>query len=231
MLFVIIITFMIASLVVSWRLKKKFKKYSEISLSSGLSGREIAELMLADHGIRDVKVICVEGQLTDHYNPANRTVNLSPDVYFGRHASAAAVASHECGHAVQHATAYTFLEFRSAMVPIQNISGQIVNVIFIMMFFGAWLLPSFLPMSTALLIVITCYSVFTIFSFVTLPVEFNASNRALAWIEKRNIVTPAEHDMAKDALNTAAMTYVVAALSSLATLLYYVLMYMGISRD
>lgn len=231
MLFIIIITFMIASLVVSWRLKKKFKKYSQIALSTGLSGREIAELMLADHGLQDVKVISVDGQLTDHYNPANKTVNLSPDVYHGRHAAAAAVASHECGHAVQHATAYSFLEFRSAMVPIQNISGQVVNVVFMLMFFGAFLLPNVLPMQTALLVIIACYSVFTLFSFITLPVEFNASSRALAWIQDRNIVDASEHKMAKDALNTAAMTYVIAALSALATLLYYVMIYLGGSRD
>ncbi len=216
---------------VSWRLKKKFKKYSQIALSTGLSGREIAELMLADHGLQDVKVISVDGQLTDHYNPSNKTVNLSPDVYHGRHAAAAAVASHECGHAVQHATAYSFLEFRSAMVPIQNISGQVVNVVFMMMFFGAFLLPNVLPMQTALLVIIACYSVFTLFSFITLPVEFNASSRALAWIQDRNIVDASEHKMAKDALNTAAMTYVIAALSSLATLLYYVMIYLGGSRD
>lgn len=231
MLFVIIITFMVASLIVSWRLKKKFKKYSQIALSTGLSGKEIAELMLADHGLRDVRVISVDGQLTDHYNPSDKTVNLSPDVYHGRHAAAAAVASHECGHAVQHATAYSFLEFRSAMVPIQNISGKVINVMFMMMFFGAFLLPGILPMQTALLIIIACYAIFTLFSFITLPVEFNASSRALAWIEERNIVNPSEHDMAKDALNTAAMTYVIAALSSLATLLYYVMIYLGGSRD
>lgn len=231
MIFVIIIGFMIASLIVSKRLKNKFKKYSQIALSTGLSGKEIAQLMLADHGISDVKVISVEGQLTDHYNPSNRTVNLSPDVYHGRHAAAAAVAAHECGHAVQHATAYSFLEFRSAMVPVQNISGKVINVMFMMMFFGAFLLPNVLPMQTALLVIIACYAVFTLFAFVTLPVEFDASNRALAWIQDKNIVNPSEHKMAKDALNTAAMTYVVAALSSLATLLYYVMIYLGGSRD
>lgn len=222
---------MIASLVVSTRLKNKFKKYAKIPLSSGLSGKEIAELMLADHKIYDVSVTSVGGQLTDHYNPSNKTVNLSQDVYSGRNAAAAAVASHECGHAVQHATAYSFLEFRSAMVPIQNISGKIINVVFMAMFFGAFILPSVIPFNLAILVIIACYSVFTLFSFVTLPVEFDASNRALAWIENRNIVNPEEQKMAKDALNTAAMTYVVAALSALATLLYYVMIYLGGSRD
>ncbi|VXD19672.1 zinc metallopeptidase [Marinoscillum sp. 108] len=231
MLFIIIIGFMIASLVVSTRLKNKFKKYSKIPLSTGLTGREIAELMLADHGIHDVKVMSVQGQLTDHYNPTNKTVNLSPDVYNGRSAAAAAVASHECGHAVQHATAYSFLEFRSAMVPIQNISGQIINVVFMMMFFGAFLLPSIIPFNLAILVIIACYGVFTLFAFITLPVEFDASKRALAWIQDRNIVNTGEHKMAKDALDTAAKTYVIAALSALATLLYWVMIYLGGSRD
>ncbi|MEO9475055.1 MAG: zinc metallopeptidase [Cyclobacteriaceae bacterium] len=231
MLFIIIIGFMIASLVVSTRLKNKFKKYAQTPLSTGLSGKEIAELMLADHKIHDVSVVSVPGKLTDHYNPSNKTVNLSPEVYEGRNAAAAAVASHECGHAVQHATAYSFLEFRSAMVPVQNISAKIINFVFMAMFLGAFLLPSVLPFQTAILIIIACYSVFTLFSFVTLPVEYDASNRAVAWIENRNIVNQSELKMAKDALNTAAMTYVVAALSSLATLLYYVMLYMGGSRD
>ncbi|XOV92885.1 MAG: zinc metallopeptidase [Bacteroidota bacterium] len=230
-LFVIIIAFMILSLIVSTRLKNKFKKYSKIPLSAGLSGKEVAELMLADNGIHDVKVISVEGQLTDHYNPGNKTVNLSPDVYHGRSAAAAAIAAHECGHAVQHATAYSFLEFRSAMVPIQNISGRIINIVFMMMFFGSFILPQLLPMKLAILVIIACYAVFTLFSFVTLPVEFDASKRALAWVERRNIVNANEYDMAKDALNTAAMTYVIAALSALATLLYWVMIYLGGSRD
>lgn len=230
MIFIIIIGFMIASLVVSTRLKNKFRKYSKIPLSTGLTGREIAQLMLADHGIHDVAVTSVQGQLTDHYNPANKTVNLSPDVYSGRSAAAAAVASHECGHAVQHATAYSFLEFRSAMVPIQSVSARIINVVFMMMFFGAFILPNVIPFDLAMLVIIGCYSVFTLFAFVTLPVEYDASKRALAWIQDRNIVTPAEHKMAKDALNTAAQTYLVAALSSLATLLYYVMLFLG-NRD
>lgn len=230
MLFVIIITFMILSWAVSTRLKGKFKKYAKVQIGSGLSGREIAELMLRDNGIHDVSVISVGGQLTDHYNPANKTVNLSQDVYNGRSAASAAVAAHECGHAVQHATAYSMLEFRSAMVPIQNVSARIMNIIFMAMIFGAFFLQGMLPMSTALLVIIACYSVFTLFAFVTLPVEYDASKRALAWISDRNIVTPEEHAMAKDALNAAASTYLIAALGALATLLYYVMLFMG-SRD
>ncbi len=230
MLFVIIIGFMIISMIVGNRLKNKMKKYSKVALSTGLSGREIAELMLKDNGIYDVSVTSVQGHLTDHYNPANKTVNLSPDVYSGRSAAAAAIAAHECGHAVQHATAYSFLEFRSAMVPIQNVSAKIMNVMFMMILFGMFFAQSFLPMETALIIIIGVNAVFTLFAFVTLPVEYDASNRALAWIKDRNVVNPEEHAMAKDALNAAASTYLVVALSALATLLYYVMMYLGM-RD
>ena len=230
MLIIIIVGFMLASWIVSSRLKRKFKKYSQQMLGSGLSGREIAELMLRDNGIYDVTVTSVQGQLTDHYNPANKTVNLSPDVYNGRSAAAAAVAAHECGHAIQHASAYRWLEFRSAMVPIQNVSARIINFMFIAMFLGAFGLNMF-GGGTALLVIIGCYSIFTLFAFVTLPVEYDASNRALAWIKERNIVDSREHDMAKDALNTAAQTYLVAALGSLATLLYYVMLFMGGSND
>lgn len=228
MLLLIGVVFMIISWLVSRRLKNKFKKYSQIGLASNLSGREIAEKMLADHSLYDVKVVSVEGQLTDHYNPVNKTVNLSPEVYHGRSAAAAAVAAHECGHAVQHATAYAFLEFRSAMVPVQNATARIMNIIFMVMLFGSFLFRGILPYETALLIIIACYSVFTLFAFVTLPVEFDASNRALAWIDRRGVVTPKEHGMAKDALNAAAMTYVVAALSALVTLIYFVLSYLGV---
>lgn len=230
MLIVIIVVFMIASWAVSSRLKSKFKKYSQVTLGSGLSGREIAELMLRDNGIYDVTVTSVQGQLTDHYNPANKTVNLSPDVYNGRSAAAAAVAAHECGHAVQHAQAYRWLEFRSAMVPVQNVSAKVINMVFMAMFFGFMFLPGIINPQLALLIIIACYSVFTLFAFVTLPVEYDASNRALAWIQDRNIVDSREHEMAKDALNTAAQTYLVAALGALATLLYYVMIFLG-SRD
>lgn len=229
MLIVIGIIFMIISFAVSSKLKNKFKKYSQTTLGSNLTGAQIAQLMLRDNGITDVQVLSVEGSLTDHYNPANKTVNLSPEVYHGRNAAAAAVASHECGHAIQHATAYSFLEFRSAMVPIQNVSAKILNfVVMISIFGGAFFLGgNFQP---ALIIIIGCYLVLTLFSFVTLPVEFDASKRALAWIQQRNIVDPGEHDMAKDALKWAAMTYVVAALGSLVTLLYFISMFLG-NRD
>ncbi len=222
--------FMAIGWMVSSRLKSKFREYSQIHQTKDLTGAEIARLMLADNGIHDVTVTSVEGQLTDHYNPANKTVNLSPEVYHGRSAAAAAVAAHECGHAIQHARAYSMLEFRSAMVPIQNISAQVINVIFMMMMFGAFFAQGILSWQTALIVIIICYGVFTLFAFVTLPVEFDASKRALAWIEQRGIVTSREHDMAKDALKWAAMTYVVAAIGALTTLLYYVMMFLG-SRD
>jgi Zn-dependent membrane protease YugP len=230
MLLVIGIFFMILSWAVSSRLKSKFKKYSQIGIGSGLSGREIAELMLRDNGITDVQVVSVQGQLTDHYNPANKTVNLSPDVYHGRSAAAAAVASHECGHAVQHATAYSMLEFRSAMVPIQNVSARILNFVMLMAIFGGAFFLG-IGMNSIILILISAQTVITLFSLVTLPVEFDASKRALAWIDQRGIVSATEHQMAKDALRWAAMTYVVAALGAVTTLFYYIMMFMGGSRD
>jgi Zn-dependent membrane protease YugP len=222
--------FMAIGWMVSSRLKNKFRKYSQTHLTKDLTGAEIARLMLADHGLHHVQVISVEGQLSDHYNPANKTVNLSQEVYHGRNAAAAAVASHECGHAVQHAKAYSMLELRSAMVPIQNISAKVINILFMMMMFGAFFAGGILSFDTALLVIIGCYGVFTLFAFITLPVEFDASKRALAWIESRGIVTTQEHDMAKDALKWAAMTYVVAAIGALTTLFYYVMMFLG-SRD
>lgn len=222
--------FMLVGYIVSSRLKSKFKKYSMTHLKRDLTGAEIARLMLADHGIQNVQVVSVEGKLTDHYNPVNKTVNLSPEVYHGRNAAAAAVASHECGHAVQHSTAYSLLEFRSAMVPVQNVSAKVMNFIFMAMIFGSFLGGSFLPFNTAIIIIIACYGVFTLFSFVTLPVEFDASRRALAWVKTRNVVTPQEYDMAQDALKWAAMTYVVVAIGALTTLIYYVMMFLG-NRD
>lgn len=222
--------FMAIGWMVSSRLKNKFRKYSQAHLTKDLTGAEIAKLMLADHGLHHVQVISVDGQLSDHYNPANKTVNLSQEVYHGRNAAAAAVASHECGHAVQHATAYSMLKLRSAMVPIQNVSAKVINMIFMMMIFGAFFAGGIFSYDTALLVIIGCYGVFTLFAFITLPVEFDASKRALAWIEQRGIVTTREHDMAKDALKWAAMTYVVAAIGALTTLFYYVMMFLG-SRD
>lgn len=226
----ILVVFGIISFAISRRLKNKFKKYAQIPLSSNLSGKEVAERMLADNGIYDVQVVSHQGSLTDHYNPATRTVNLSEPVFFGKNAASAAIAAHECGHAVQHAKAYRPLEMRSALVPIQNASAKIMNFIFMAMLFGAIMLPSMIDFNLALLIIIACYTVFTLFAFITLPVEFDASKRALQWIDSRGIVNSQEHGMAKDALKWAAMTYVVAAIGSLVTLLYYIFMFLG-GRD
>jgi uncharacterized protein len=220
-IYIIVILFMGLSMWVSWRLKSKFKKYSEIPLQSGYTGREIAEMMLADNGIHDVKVISVAGRLTDHYNPADKTVNLSEYVYEARSAAAAAVAAHECGHAVQHAKAYSFLKFRSAMVPALSIASRYMQWIILIGIFMLQTTPIPLTIGVAL------FSLTTLFSFITLPVEFDASKRALAWISTNTIVTQQELAMSKDALKWAAMTYVVAALGSLATLLYYVSLLMG----
>ncbi|WP_215226508.1 zinc metallopeptidase [Echinicola shivajiensis] len=228
LLILIVIVFGILGFVVSSKLKSKFKKYSQTALQSNLSGKEIAELMLADHGIHNVSVNCVDGQLTDHYNPQNKTVNLSPDVYYGRNAAATAVAAHECGHAVQHAQAYAWLNLRSAMVPMQNASGKILNIVLIASLFGGFLIG--LPYEFIGVIVVGAYGIMTLFTFVTLPVEFDASRRALAWVQERNIVTSSEYSMSKDALKWAAMTYVVAALASLATLAYYASVFFG-GRD
>jgi hypothetical protein len=229
MFLVLIIGIAIVSWLVQNSLKRKFKKYSKIGLQIGLSGREIAELMLRDNGIHDVRVVSVQGRLTDHYNPSDKTVNLSPEVYEGRSVISAAVAAHECGHAVQHAKAYGPLEMRSTLVPIQNASGRIINIIFMVMLFGSFMITGLDIFTVGLPIIIGCYFIFTLFAFITLPVEYDASKRALAWINDRNIVTTEEHGMAEDALNAAAKTYLVAALGSLAMLLYYVLMF--VNRD
>ncbi|HYF69163.1 MAG TPA: zinc metallopeptidase [Ohtaekwangia sp.] len=226
---VIGVVFMIIGWAVSSRLKSKFREYSQVHLTRDLTGADVARLMLADNGLANVQVTCVQGELTDHYNPANKTVNLSEAVYHGRNAAATAVAAHECGHAVQHAKAYSMLQLRSAMVPIQNVSGQILNFIMLGMIFGGAMIHNFWP--TALLIIIVCYAVFAAFSIITLPVEFDASKRALAWVESRGIVTTKEHGMAKDALKWAAMTYVVAAIGAVTTLIYYVMIFLGGSRD
>lgn len=216
--------------IVSSRLKSKFREYSQVHLTRDLTGADVARLMLADSGISDVQVISVQGELADHYNPATKTVNLSEGVYHGRNAAATAVAAHECGHAVQHAKAYSMLELRSAMVPIQNISAKVINFIFYLMMFGAFFAQSMIPWQTALLVIIACYGVFTVFALITLPVEFDASKRALAWVQARGIVNNSEYGMAKDALKWAAMTYVVAAVGALTTLFYYVMLFLG-SRD
>ncbi|MCE7056014.1 zinc metallopeptidase [Algoriphagus sp. AGSA1] len=228
MIILIVVVFAIAGFVVSNKLKSKFKRYSQTPLQANLSGAEIAKLMLADNNITDVQVLSVEGQLTDHYNPANKTVNLSPDVYYGRNAAAAAVASHECGHAVQHATSYAWLNLRSTLVPLQNSAGKILNIVLIASLLGSFLIQ--MPYEIIGFIVVGAYSIITLFSLVTLPVEFDASNRALAWVKTRNIVTPDEYAMSKDALKWAAMTYVVAALAALTTLAYYIMVFFG-GRD
>jgi Zn-dependent membrane protease YugP len=212
--------------IVSNRLKSKFTEYSQIGLQNRMSGKEIAEMMLADNGIYDVRVISTPGHLSDHYNPADKTVNLSPDVYEGRSISAAAVAAHECGHAVQHATAYSMLTFRSAIVPLVNISSQLSQ--WIILAGMGFLIGGANP--TVFLIGIALFSITTIFTLVTLPVEYDASNRALKWLENNHITTGVEHDKAADALKWAARTYLVAAISSVATLLYYILLFMN-GRD
>ncbi len=215
---------------VSSRLKSKFREYSQVHLSRDLTGADIARLMLADNGIHDVQVTSVQGELSDHYNPATKTVNLSEAVYHGRNAAATAVAAHECGHAVQHAKAYSMLELRSALVPVQNVSAKVINFLFMIMMFGAFFAQSLIPWQTALLVIIACYGVFALFALITLPVEFDASKRALAWVQSRGIVNTSEYAMAKDSLKWAAMTYVVAAIGALTTLFYYVMLFLG-SKD
>lgn len=216
--------FMLLSWLVSSQLKRRFEEYSQMPNSAGLNGREIAEKMLRDHGIYDVQVISVEGQLTDHYNPLKKTVNLSPEVYHGRSVAAAAVAAHEVGHAVQHAQAYMWLQMRSQLVPIVNFASQWVQWVLLA---GILLVNTFPHL---LLAGIIMFATTTLFSFITLPVEFDASRRALAWIDNKGITRGIEHDKAKDALKWAALTYVIAALSSLATLMYYIMIYLGGSR-
>lgn len=209
----------LVSFIVQWRFKSKFNKYAEIGLLSGLTGKEVAERMLQDNNIYDVQVVSVEGELTDHYNPSNKTVNLSPDVYNSRSVAAAAVAAHECGHAVQHAKAYAWLSLRSSLVPVINVASTLTQWT---LFIGVMLL-FFTHNPFVLAIGVAALALVTLFSFITLPVEFDASNRALAWLTNNyNVMqTREEHEQAKDALWWAAMTYVVAALSSLATLVYY----------
>ena len=212
---------MLFSWLVSRQLKNKFEKYSKLQLNNGMSGAEKAEKILADHGITDVTVISTPGRLTDHYNPADKTVNLSEAVYNQRNAAAAAVAAHECGHAVQHATAYSWLELRSQLVPVVNIASNYVQWILIG---GIFMMKTF---PSLLLIGIVIFAATTLFSIITLPVEYDASNRALAWLENKNMLSSEEQAGAKDALKWAARTYVVAAIGSIATLLYYVMIYMN----
>lgn len=211
----------LASWIVSASLKSKFERYSKESLS--ITGREAAEKMLRDNGIYDVQVTCIKGQLTDHYNPATKTVNLSEDVYHGANVAAVAVAAHECGHAVQHATAYKPLSLRSALVPVVSFSSTWVTWIIL----GGLLLLGTKSGQIILLIGICLYALITLFSFITLPVEVNASQRAVAWLQEAGITNRETTAMASDALHSAAYTYVVAALSALATLFYYILLFMG----
>ncbi|MAG87268.1 zinc metallopeptidase [Zunongwangia profunda] len=217
----------IVSLYVRNKLKSKFKNYSKMHLQNGMSGKEIAEKMLRDNGIYDVKVISTPGMLSDHYNPNKKTVNLSEGVYSQRNAAAAAVAAHECGHAVQHAKSYSWLKMRSALVPVVSVASNLSQWVILA---GLVLLYTSTLGPTIFFIGIVLFGLGTLFSFITLPVEYDASNRALAWLETENMLTRQEHDAAQDSLKWAARTYVVAALGSLATLLYFVGIFMG-SRD
>jgi uncharacterized protein len=215
---------MLFSWLVSNRLKSKFEHYSKIQLRNGMSGAEIAEKMLADNGIRDVRVISTPGRLTDHYNPADKTVNLSEAVYNQRNAAAAAVAAHEVGHAVQHATAYSWLNMRSKLVPVVQIASNFMQWVLLA---GILMINTF---PSLLLIGIVLFATTTAFSIITLPVEYDASNRALAWMKNKNMLGQQEYAGAEDALKWASRTYLVAALGSIATLMYYIIRYMG-ARD
>lgn len=220
-IYIIFGVFALISWLISSNLKSKFKKYSKIPISGGLTGKDVAEKMLRDHGIFDVKVISTSGQLTDHYNPLNKTVNLSEGVYASNSVAAAAVAAHECGHAVQHATAYAPLAMRSKLVPVVSFASQWMQWVLLA---GILLVSSFPQL---LLAGIVLFATTTLFSFVTLPVEINASSRALAWLSNAGITNYETHAPAKDALKSAAYTYVVAALGSLATLVYYIMIFLG----
>lgn len=222
-IYVIFIVIALVSYLVQSSLKNKFEQYSRMPI--GLSGKEVAEKMLHDNGIYDVTVISTKGMLTDHYNPTNKTVSLSEGVYASRSVAAAAVAAHECGHAVQHATKYGALQLRSSLVPVVSFASQWVSWLLLA---GILLIET---MPSIMLIGIVLFAMTTLFSFVTLPVEINASQRALAWLNNTGIVTGREHECAKDALKSAAYTYVVAALGSLATLLYYIMIFMGRRRE
>jgi len=225
---------MLFSWIVSARLKSKFEHYSKVHLRNGMSGKEVAEKMLRDNGINDVQVISVPGQLTDHYNPENKTVNLSEAVYMQRNAAAAAVAAHECGHAVQHAVGYSMLQLRSKMVPVVNISSRLLQFVLfagIAIMVGTRTIDNPNGNTTVLAIGVALFAVTTLFAFITLPVEYDASNRALKWLKSTGTVTAEEYEGAEDSLKWAARTYVVAALGSLAQLLYFASMLMGNRRD
>ncbi len=221
MIYVIFIAFALISFLVQKVLQTKFDNYSKVAIPNGLTGKDIAEKMLRDNGITDVSVISTEGRLTDHYNPATKTVNLSKDVYYGNSVAAAAVAAHECGHAVQHANAYSFLTLRSKLVPAVSFASQWMSWVLLA---GILMLESFPGL---LLFGIVLYGVTTLFSIVTLPVEINASSRALVWLSNAGVTNVYTHDKAQDALRWAAYTYVVAALGSIATLVYYILIFLN----
>ena len=223
-IWIIFIGFMILSWIVSMTLKSKFNKYSKIPLDNGMSGREVAERMLRDNGITDVKIGSVEGQLTDHYNPADKTINLSREVYEGRSISSAAVAAHETGHAVQHAKAYAWLGFRSNLVPVVSFTSKWVTMDITCRYPLDKNIPGFIAGGYC------SFAFTTLFSFITLPVEIDASRRALAWLSNAGITSYQNHDKAQDALKWAAYTYVIAALGSLATLLYYIMIFTGSRR-
>ena len=228
--FIIFVVLMVASFIIQKTLTSRIEKYSKVQLSSGLSGKQVAEKMLRDNGIYDVQVTCTGGFLTDHYDPTKKTVNLSQGVYEGRNIASAAVAAHECGHAVQHATAYRWLTMRSKLVPATQIGSQLSQWVLL----AGILLMSFNMMGVGrwvLLLGIAFFAITTLFSIITLPVEYNASERAVEWLETNAITTGDETVMAKDALKWAARTYLIAAISSLATLLYYVMIFLGGRRD
>lgn len=225
---IISVIFMLIGMGVQFMLKRKFAEYSKVPTSSGMSGKEIAEKMLRDNGIYDVNVISVEGKLSDHYNPMNKSVNLSADVYEGRNVAAAGVAAHECGHAVQHATAYSMLMLRSKLVPAVNLSSRLSQWVILA---GIGLFGFGGGNPTVLLIGIILFALTTLFAVITLPVELDASNRALNWLNSANITTPVESQKTKDALKWAALTYVVAALASIAMLVQYILIYQGRNDD
>ena len=224
-IFIVSLVFVGLSMLVSMVLKSKFSAYSKIGLANGMTGKQVAEKMLRDNGIYDVQVVSVQGFLSDHYNPVNKTVNLSPDVYQGTSIAAAAVAAHECGHAVQHATAYTWLNLRSKLVPAVQFSSNIVQWI---LFIGVILINRFPEL---LLVGIILFAVTALFSVITLPVEFDASRRALAWLQNTNVTTQQEFPKAKNALKWAATTYVVAALAAVVTLVQYILLYLSRQRN
>jgi Zn-dependent membrane protease YugP len=226
-LYLIGIVFTIIGFLVSARLRSKFAKYSQVPLTNGMSGAEVAATMLRHYNSPQVQIISVEGQLTDHYNPANRTVNLSPDVYHGRSVAAAAVAAHECGHAVQHATAYSFLQMRSALVPIISVVAPWQQ--YLIMFALVMLYST--GNTTLMLITLVVFGLTTLFSLITLPVEFDASRRALAWLDSSGFARGPEYAGAKDALTWAAMTYVAAALAALVQFVYLLMTFMGARRD